>query len=192
MSTPHPKQVRREILELLYDRYQRDPMHSLMPAELYAETSLAPDDITPAAFYLHERGLVELLVGYNPPNFDAIRISPKGIDLVEDRATFNAQFPSKTVENGAETADIMPLLLELVDQIDRSSLAGARRSWLLDDLKALRNSVREPMSNWDPAQIQRQRQLIDDYLDESLRAELDAWSQLSKLLQAHLARLTQT
>lgn len=186
MKRGSPKQIRRQILELLYDRYARDPMHSLLPAELYIESGLAPEDVTPAVFYLHERGYVELLVGYNPPNFDAIRISPKGIDLVEDAAAFIRLFPPSDHGRHAETPSLMPILLQLVKEIEASPLQGARRDWLVEDLKTLRDLLRLPAEAWDAEAIQTQLRRIDEYLDKGLRRELPALRQLNEAVNTEL------
>lgn len=186
MKRGNPKAVRRQILSLLYDRYQADPMHSLMPSEIYVETGLSPEDVTPAAFYLHERGLVDLMVGYNPPNFDAVRIAPAGIDLVEDRAAFNQQFPPDDSNEGESYAPVMPLLLALVQQIEASQIEGTRQAWLLEDVGRLRDALRLPIASWDPALIRTWESRVAEYIEDGLAEQLAAFRELQRLIAEFL------
>jgi len=70
---PQAKSIRRKLLTRLYERYQRDPLDMLEPqdfADIAVRVSLAAN-----MHYLADRGLVEMMMGYNPPMFSAVRIT---------------------------------------------------------------------------------------------------------------------
>jgi hypothetical protein len=148
MSTNHPKYVRRRILLLLYEHYMRDPLEMLAPDLFIDEAAISRQDLVPNMHYLADRGLVELMLGYNPPLFASARIRPGGIDLVENRYEFNLLFPP---EPGAEEellADIPRLLEELMVQAELSPLDGEARKALLRDVDFLRQEVSRPAYRW--------------------------------------------
>ena len=84
-------------MELLYDCFQQDPLQMLSPSEILDYGTIDRKDLIPNAYYLHDRDLIELMIGYNPPSFAATRIAPLGIDLCEDAAEFNKLFPPDLV-----------------------------------------------------------------------------------------------
>ena len=149
MNKPHPNSVRRRILRRLYDFYAENPLHMLSPDDLLEDTELRRSDLAFNSFYLHDCGLVEMMVGYNPPLFAAIRISPSGVDLVENDAEFNRRFPAfdSGLDNRREEA--LQRLYAVLDEVQAAPIRGIRNAWLLDDLKSLRDALREPSEQWD-------------------------------------------
>lgn len=148
MTSRHPKSVRRRMLTILYDRYMKDPLDMLSPEDLLEDGTLSRGDLVPNAYYLGDRGYVELMIGYSPPMFAAARITANGIDLVENQFEFNLRFPGTPDEMEEGMADL-PLLVErLVEEADFSPLDGEARRCLLRDVQYLREEFSRPVSCW--------------------------------------------
>jgi len=145
-SSAHPKSIRRKLLTRLYERYQRDPLEMLEPedfADIAVRTPLAAN-----MHYLADRGLVELMMGYHPPMFSAVRITADGIDLVENRFDFNLRFPALPGEEEEAMAEVPYLLERLVEEVDLSPADGDARRCMLRDVQYLRDEVSRPFKRW--------------------------------------------
>jgi hypothetical protein len=149
MAVADPKQARRLILTVLYESYQRDPMFMMTPSDMADASALLMDDLAPNCHYLHERDLIELIMGYNPPLFAAARIAPEGIDLYEDRTRFERFFSRGPGARSEDTLALIPLLMSLAQEAESARLDGLRREWLLRDVTHLRDLVRGPEKEWD-------------------------------------------
>jgi hypothetical protein len=144
----HPKSVRRRLLTILYEHYNADPLEMLTPEDLLEDGTVSRGDLLCNAFYLHDRGLIELMMGYNPPMFAAARITAKGIDMVENRFEFNLQFPPAPSEDEHAMAEVPVLLERLVQEADFSALDGEERKCLLRDVQYLRDELTRPVERW--------------------------------------------
>ena len=182
MPRDNPKSIRRRILLDLYEVYQEQPLQMVSAEELIERTGISREVLPPNAFYLHDRGLVEMMVGYTPPLFAGIRISPRGIDLVEDRAKFDIEFPELGVAESETRAVLMPLLMRVVDEIEASAMNGARRAWLLQDVARLRDELRQPRDAWRSEHIKSLFEGFDDYFDGAAAEYIRAISHLQKIL----------
>ena len=148
MGLRNPKSVRRRMLIILYERYLKDPLDMLSPSDLMEDGTISREDLVANAYYLHDRGLVELMIGYNPPMFAAARITANGIDLVENHYEFNLRFPGDLQET-EETLNELPVLIErLVEEADLSPLDGEARKSLLRDVQYLRDEFARPAHRW--------------------------------------------
>ena len=147
-SARHPKSVRRRVLMVLYERYQKDPLDMLGPEDLLEDGTLAREDLMPNMYYLNDRGLVEVMMGYNPGMFAAARITVKGIDVVENEYQFNLVFPEAPGALEAAMADVPVLMERLVEEADFSALDGEERRCLLRDVQYLRDEVARPANRW--------------------------------------------
>ena len=148
MKPFHPKSVRRKLLLALYSRYLKDPLDMLAPEDVLSESAVSREDLVSNIHYLHDRGLVELMMGYNPPLFAAVRITADGIDLVENTFEFDLRFPPEPGEVESACAEI-PLLCErLVEEADFAPLDGEKRRALLGDLQYLRCELARPAERW--------------------------------------------
>jgi len=148
MKLADHKTVRRAILELLYHAYLDDPLRMVEPEAFYACAPIKPENIVPNMHYLNDRKLVEMMMGYTPPMFSAVRITAAGIDLVEDRYNFNLQFPAGAPDGGEAECAIPHLVEHLVAQGDLSPLEGRIRRQLLNDIQFLREELAQPQDCW--------------------------------------------
>jgi hypothetical protein len=148
MPTPHPKSIRRRILEILYAAYRRDPLRMLAPEDFVQGGGLTREDLGANIHYLADRHLVELMLGYHPPLFNSARITPNGIDLVENRFEFDLRYPPELSELEHSMAALPHLLEDLLVQAELSPLDGDDRRTLLRDVQYLRDEVARPAERW--------------------------------------------
>ncbi len=148
MNRPHPKSVRRRLLEVLYERYQQNPIDMPGPADLMEAAGLDREDLIPNMHYLSDRGLVEMMMGYSPPMFSAARITAAGIDVVENWFELNLQFPAAPGGAELQMADVPRLMEQLVEEADFSPIDGEERRTLLRDIQYLREELSRPVGRW--------------------------------------------
>ncbi len=147
MHKLHLKAIRRQVLQRLYQEYLNDPLNMLEPEDFF-KMDITAKDLAPAAHYLGDRGLIELMIGYRPPLFSSVRIRPTGIDLVENHYQFNLLFPAKPEPREGEL-DALPHLIEsLVEEADISPANGIVRQRLLCDVQYLRDELSRPVQYW--------------------------------------------
>lgn len=147
MNSGHPKAIRRRILTFLYDRYQNDPLDMLSPSD-FTDAGFERTVLVPNMHYLSDRELVEMMIGYQPPMFSAVRITHRGIDLHEDRFRFNLEFPASLNETEEAYAELPILVERLVEEADCSALDGEARKNLLRDVQYLRDEFARPAERW--------------------------------------------
>lgn len=143
----HPKSIRRKVLQELYRRYLNDPLEMVEPSA-FGDLLENRRDLMANMHYLSDRKLVEMMMGYNPPMFAALRITADGIDLVENRFEFNLRFPPDPGEEEETGAGLSRLVEQLVEEADFCSLDGEARQCLLRDVQYLRDEVSRPVHRW--------------------------------------------
>lgn len=160
----HPKSVRRRFLQMLYQHYMADPLETV-PPEVFLDAGIERADLMPNVYYLADRGLIELMRGYNPFLFAGIRITPRGMDMVENRYVFDLTFPPELSEAEGSTAAI-PLLIErLVEEAELSPLDGEMRKSLMRDILYLREEVARPVARWRHDVLGAVLGWLEQYLD---------------------------
>ena len=148
MEDSHPKHVRRLLLARLYERYMRDPLAMVPPTDFLEDEAVTRENLIPNIHYLHDRGLVELMLGFSAPMFDGARITADGIDLVENVSQFGLRFPNLLSDDEALTAGIPILIERLVEEADLCALDGEARRTLLRDIQYLRDELARPVRRW--------------------------------------------
>jgi hypothetical protein len=148
MTTPHPKSIRRRLLALLYEQYQKDPLNMLNPEDFLALEGIDRNNLVFNIHYLHDRQLVELMIGYSPPMFAAARITADGIDLIENQFQFDLRFPPMPNEMEEATAEIPTLIERLIEEAELAPLDGEARQCLLRDVQILRDEIARPAERW--------------------------------------------
>ncbi len=148
MHTPHPKTIRRKLLLFLYERYLQNPLEMFSPTDFLEHGEFQRTELMVNMHYLGDRQLAEVMVGYNPPMFDAARITANGIDLVENRFELDRLFPPRPDELESQTASLPLLLEKLVAEVDFAPLDGEARHSLLRDVQFLREELMRPVDRW--------------------------------------------
>ncbi len=175
METKHPKSVRRRLLTILYERYLEDPLDMLGPEEFLKDGVIGRKELVANMHYLGDRDFVELMIGYHPPMFAAVRITADGIDLVENRFEFNLRFPPTPSEMEESAADLPHLIERLVEEADFSPLDGEARKCLLRDVQYLRDEVARPVERWRRPVIEA----VLDWIEEAGKAAGEALPSLA-------------
>ena len=179
----HPKFIRRRLMNILYSRYQQDPLEMLLPEDFLGPEGVLREELVANIHYLADRKLVELMIGYNPPLFAAARITADGIDLVENRFQFNLRFPPEPGQLDEAFADLPVLIEQLVEEVEFAPLDGEARMALLRDVQFLRDEIARPAHRWRRSVIETVLGWISDAA-EAGEAELPALA----LVRAALAR----
>lgn len=164
MATWHPKTIRRRMLSVLYDHYRADPLHTLSASDMLAEGPFEKGDLW-NAYYLYDRGFIELMIGYNPPYFTGARITARGIDLFENRFEFNLRFPAAPGTTEEIYAEVPVLMERLVEEADLCALDGEARQSLLRDVQYLRDELARPASKWRREVIEAVLSWMEGYFE---------------------------
>jgi len=154
----------------------------LSPEDILGPGTLSREDLPANIFYLFDRGLIELMIGYSPPMFDAARIAPGGIDIVEDPIEFDRQFPADSLENGHLQAEAMPLVMRLAEEADRAPLQGTQREWLLRDVRLLRDELRRSEKQFRLDSVRQALGWIPDYFEGTANEHLPTLESLRVLI----------
>jgi hypothetical protein len=184
MTMNNPHVVRRSIMEILYASFQNDPLQMLAPADIVERGPVTIPELVPNAHYLHDRKLIEMMMGYTPPLFAAARIAPEGIDLFEDAKAFDLKFPEKLEPATAGIPDLVQVVLQLMQEAEATSLEGRRRDWLLNDIDLLRADLAVPKRDWNADAILSRLEWLDGFFDDE--TALPSLVRLRELLQARL------
>jgi hypothetical protein len=185
MSELHPKSVRRRLLKSMYERYQRDPLEMLAPEDFLEDGVVTRANLVASMYYLKDRGLAEVMLGYNPPLFAAARITANGIDLVENHFEFNLRFPPAPGDAETAAAGVPVLVERLVEEGDFVALDGEKRRALLRDVQYLRDELARPVECW-------RRDVVNTVLDwlagytEGLEDALPSLDELRRAVEAAL------
>ena len=182
MKPIHPKTVRRRLLTLLYERYLADPLEMLSPEDILETGVIDRSDLLANMHYLSDRNLVEMLLGYNPPSFAAVRITANGIDLVENRYEFNLRFPPEPGETEEKLAYLPHLVERLVEEVDFSPLDGEARKAIQRDVQYLRDELYRPAERWRVGVVETVLDWIAESVPDSDRC-LPSLPQLRALIQ---------
>ncbi|MDZ4857998.1 MAG: hypothetical protein SGI88_03370 [Candidatus Hydrogenedentes bacterium] len=166
MTTIHPKSVRRRLLTVLYERYLKDPLEMLTPEDVLADSMVPKQDVLANMHYLGDKGYVELMMGYNPPWFAAVRITAQGIDLVENRYEFNLHYPPAPSDIEETFASVPALMERLVEQADFAPLDGEERKCLLRDVLYLRDELARPATRWRTPVVETVIGWIEGYFQD--------------------------
>jgi DNA-binding MarR family transcriptional regulator len=87
-------ELRRKILQMLYACFTEHPYHRLTPQEFIENLNVTHKVLDFNIIYLEEKGYVELQKPLEGSIFVGARITPKGIDLVENKRKFSELFPT--------------------------------------------------------------------------------------------------
>lgn len=122
----------------------RNPLDMLGPSDFAEEPGLSREALVVNIHYLHDSGLAELMVGYNPQSFSAVRITARGIDLVENRYEFNRRFPAQPLDADFAMSEAVRLAEALEEEIDLAPLDWDTRQGLRQDVGFLRQELARP------------------------------------------------
>jgi len=184
MEESHPKYVRRVLLERLYERYMLDPLDMMAPADLLEDAVITRTNLVPNIHYLHDRGLVELMLGFSAPMFDGVRITADGVDLVENVSEFGLRFPGILGGDENDSVDIPVVMERLVEEADLCALDGEARRALVRDIHYLREELARPVRRWRSDVIGQVLDWVDGHFADGA-TPLPSLNTLRALLERH-------
>ena len=163
------REIRRKILEILYESFKDHPYGRITPKELQEALDISLKELQFNAIYLEEKGLIELQKPLEGSLFVGARATSKGIDIVEDEYELDMLFPSADTGNVIPAAvfqDIATLqqavnargdlndeqreiineeIQEVVDELEKALPSYTRVKSTLDRLKQRNDSIYEAL-----------------------------------------------
>lgn len=171
------------MLTILYEHFLDDPMKMLSPEDILGDESIKRENLAACAFYLHERGLIELAIGYAPPLFASARISPDGVDMVENVDSFRRNFSDTSESERDSDHEATLLMVSLAQEAELSPLQGLQREWLYRDLTRLRDELRRPVETWRREIFAQNIRWIRGYFNGDCDRYLTSLNRLENLLE---------
>ncbi|RKX71729.1 hypothetical protein DRP53_00655 [candidate division WOR-3 bacterium] len=129
------RELRRQILRLLYEKFQEHPYHRILAKEFCEIIGVPLQRLDYNMIYLEEKGYVELQKPREGDVFISARITAKGIDLVEDDFEFDLRFRKDQIE---KKADPIHRLEELKRDVARSRPRSLTKDDLLAEIEELK------------------------------------------------------
>ena len=128
-------EIRRTILLLLYDTFKDHPYGRITPKELREKLNIGIKEVQFNSIYLEEKGLIELQKPLEGNLFVGARITPKGIDIVEDEYQLDILFPASDTATEIPTS-VFDNLTTLINGInDSDKLNEEEREMITDEIK---------------------------------------------------------
>lgn len=135
--------IRRQILEMAYDRFKEHPYYRITPKELENALNIGFKKLNYNIIYLEEKGLIELQKPLEGSIFVGVRISSKGIDLIEDECKFGIMFPVKNAEKLVPTHIFAEFNL-LIDSIESANnIDNGLKKLIIEEIKEIQNELKK-------------------------------------------------
>jgi len=134
-------EIRRKILQLLYERFKDHPYGRITPKELQTTLNIGLKELQFNAIYLEEKGLVELQKPLEGTLFVGARATPKGIDIVEDEYELDISFPTPGA-NRTIPATVFGNLTNLINEVGKSDELGEEQKEIItEEIKVVQNEL---------------------------------------------------
>jgi hypothetical protein len=136
-------QIRRKILQMLYERFRDHPYGRITPKEFQKNLDISLKELQFNAIYLEEKGLIELQKPLEGSLFVGARATPKGIDIVEDEYQLDIFFPTPVTKQ-AIPASVFENLRNLINEVDDSDELGEKqREIITEKIKEVQNELKK-------------------------------------------------
>jgi hypothetical protein len=166
-------EIRREILKMVYERYTQHPYYRVTPKEFKEELGISLRQLNFNIVYLEEKGLLELQKPLEGSLFVGARITPRGIDLVEDEFQFDTTFPLKN-EKKMKDIDVERASKDLIDKIMLRNFSSEKKELLIEEVKSIRDEFRKPGPSY---------KVIKNALEKIKERDYDLGNELSEILK---------
>ncbi|GAH26409.1 unnamed protein product [marine sediment metagenome] len=135
--------IRRQILKMAYERFKEHPYYRITPKELEDALNIGFKELNYNIIYLDEKGLIELQKPLEGSIFVGVRISSKGIDLVEDECRFDIMFPADKGEKLAPTHIFAKFNL-LIDSIESiNNIDNGLKKLITAEIREIQNELKK-------------------------------------------------
>ncbi|NOR17419.1 hypothetical protein GQ543_06910 [candidate division WOR-3 bacterium] len=136
-------EIRRKILKMAYERFKEHPYHRITPKELENALNIGFKELNYNIIYLEEKGFIELQKPLEGNIFVGLRITSKGIDLVEDKCQFSIMFPEKNTEKLVPTHIFAKFNL-IIDTIESANnIDNDLKKLIIEEIKEIRNELKK-------------------------------------------------
>jgi hypothetical protein len=136
-------EIRRRILELLYERFTDHPYNRVTHKEFKEMFDIGLKELHFNIIYLEEKGYVELSKPLEGSIFVGARITPRGVDLVEDEYELNVLFPFKTTDSHLSDAVFEQLDNLIVQTSELADLSSDSKELIIEELRSIKNELRK-------------------------------------------------
>ena len=136
-------EIRRKILEMLYEKFKEHPYYRITPKEFTDALNIGLKELSYNIIYLEEKGCLELQKPLEGSIFVGARITIKGIDLVEDRYQFDLIFPISKSETSTQN-DAFKEFNFLIDKIKSSDkIKNDLKEIVIEEINALQRELKK-------------------------------------------------
>ncbi|MDH4210202.1 MAG: transcriptional regulator [candidate division WOR-3 bacterium] len=167
-------EIRRKILQILYESFTEHPYNRVTPKEFKDTLNISLKELHFNIIYLEEKGYVELSKPLEGSVFVGARITPRGVDLVEDECEFNVHFPLQPTTRHVST--------DILRQFDALSKQASELTDLGDDSKELIieeiRSIQDELNKSEPIYSE-----IKKNVDRIKERNFDTWQKLIEILR---------
>jgi len=168
------QEVRRRILEILYERFTEHPYNRVTPSEFKEMMNIGLKDLHFNMIYLEEKSYVELQKPLEGSVFVGARITPKGIDLVEDEYQMAVFFPEQPSEISLPVK-VIEEFDRLIDEIDKSQEIGPEQKELIaEEIK----EIKLELGKSEPSYT-----VVSDFVKRLRDRNFDAYSKLMNIIK---------
>ena len=144
--------LRRKILEMVYERFKEHPYYRITPKEFKESLNISLKELHYNIIYLEEKGLIELQKPLEGSIFVGARITPKGIDLVEDEYQLDIVFPlSKQEEQLINISHEFNILIKDLESI--ASISDELREIITEGIKDIQNELTSSEPSYNHVKI---------------------------------------
>jgi hypothetical protein len=138
------QEIRRKILEMLYESFKDHPYGRITPKELQEMLKITLKELQFNAIYLEEKGLIELQKPLEGSLFVGARATPKGIDVVEDEYQLEVAFPAAGAKQTIP-AEVFDHLTNLTNEVTGSSeLNEEQKEIIAEEISEVQNELKKP------------------------------------------------
>ena len=135
-------EIRSKILKMAYERFKEHPYNRITPKELENALNIGFKELNYNIIYLEEKGLIELQKPLEGNIFVGVRITSKGIDLVEDECQFGIMFPINKKQKLMPTHIFAKFNL-LIDTIESANnIDNDLKKLIIEEIKEIQNELK--------------------------------------------------
>jgi len=157
-------EIRRKILQILYESFTEHPYNRITPKEFKEMLGIGLRELHFNIIYLEEKDYVELSKPLEGSVFAGARITPKGIDLVEDECEINVLFPVQCSASPISN-DILKRFDSLLQETGEiTDLSNDSKELVIEELKRIQTELKKNEPSYSEIKMNvdriRERNLI--------------------------------
>jgi hypothetical protein len=166
--------IRRRILETLYESFKEHPYNRIGAKEFQEILGIKLKELHFNIIYLEEKGYVELQKPLEGSLFVGARITPKGIDIVEDEYQMNVLFPEPGIAEPTHVT-VIEELDRLLDEASRSNRhSDESRELIIEEIRG----IKIELSKSEPSYL-----AIKNYVDRLKERNLEIYQKLLAIIK---------